>query len=266
MSVGPPVGAIPLLPAPSGSGILWPMVVFSSILLGLVGSLVGWSISQVLFGPLLAMSSKISQQSSGADPGPPRFRVRLMNTSHLRSVIDVRIEARLRLYGLDHDRPGEALILHPGTSADSEMRIRPRTAISITIDTDQLSDFARSRLRELGKQELVERCDAGTLTLTELLEVRPATCVELGCTTKHELAQTRATLHLVTISSDAWSGAQRVRVSPKYEREQVIEAAFCYMNDDGEENIWKPLFALHRRIQLRHQKSDRLRLDVDTAP
>lgn len=199
--------------------------------LGLLGGMVAWAAAQALLRPRIRCSLHISKQPNPSAPCGYAYRVKIKNASFLRSLADVRLQARVYLRHRNESGSTTGRNLRLGTWPSDVFRILPREHVILRIDPAALSSESNDRLRSWG-YDIAERADR---SLEDYLRLPDA----------YFSVQMRGT--------DGWSGAAHFKETPRLRLgdRPILEARFVARRN------WVDR-VVHRLNQHRSEASNKL--------
>jgi hypothetical protein len=179
------------------------------LLIGILGSLIAWWILFRLISPKLIFSERISRAKADDEPGDLAYRVRFENSGR-RAIIDLSIKAILRIRGLNPLRPSNWETTYLPVSFEGDFpyvfpnREKGNRRI-IRIRVKKKNEFERT----VYPTEIREKARDRSLTLDDLLSIG-----------------TQATVQLIALGSDSFSGARKAFFSPGYTRNDIVSHPF----------------------------------------
>ncbi len=179
------------------------------LLLGIGGSLIAWWILFHAITPELIFSKQISRIKVDDEPGGIAYRVKFENAGR-RSIIDLSIVAKLRIPGLNPQRPSSFETTYLPVSFLGQFPYVPSTRLRgnrhlIRIRVKKEGEFERA----VYPTEIKDMAKKGELTLDDLL-----------------LINSQATVQLIAMGYDAFSGARKYFLSHEYTAADIISKPF----------------------------------------
>lgn len=185
------------------------LTILPGFLLGTVSSIVAWATVYHGFSPRLKFSSKISKQAAEDEPGGWAYRVKFENAGR-RAIVDLSVKAKLEIQGLNSKHPNNREVTYLPVSFDGQIQYvepskRKGRRCLIRIRVSKGDEFMRS----IYPTELRSKAENNTLTLEDLLSTGSA-----------------ATVQLIGLGFDSFSGTRKAFFSPVYTREDLVQRAF----------------------------------------
>jgi hypothetical protein len=176
-----------------------------STLLGVAASLAAWAILFHVLRPKLHFSTAVSRVPAEEEVGGFAYRVKLRNPGR-REILDVHLVAKLRIQGLNPERPHNWEVAHLPVSFGGHIPvIHPGTHPLVRIKTSRPDEFTR----RVYPSDIRAKAAAGTIRLEDLLG--------LG---------TRAYVQIIGFGSDSFSGSRRHFISPEYTLASISDRRF----------------------------------------
>jgi hypothetical protein len=167
-----------------------------TLLIGLVGGVAGWALSRAFLGPRLAWSTGITCTEADGPDSKPSYHIKVQNVGWFRSITQIEFTATINFFRTPHNRDSFRIKL----TTNEIPRLIPGQNNVAVLDLASLTDLAKSTLRELGHEDLV---DQDVPTLHALLEALPSDV-------RKPWVAVRA------LATDGWSGANAYRESMQY--------------------------------------------------
>lgn len=193
--------------------MVWDQTV--GLILGLLTSVVSWWVIALWLTPRLKVSSvNRIPQNKEQYPSGYRYRIKIMNRSRLFAVGDLNLQARLVLRGLDKERPEVQTSIYLPVGAETQFPVLTRRCKKhppedwervYTFDIFHMRGNALNRLPEIANAKLGDR----TITLHELLEVRPECFVRFAVVGTHARSGFRRTFSRKFVKGDITEGEFR---------------------------------------------------------
>ena len=176
--------------------------VLVGILIGLSTSMISWIGIQICLRPRLRFGQGVSAFASDHQASGFWYRIKLQNSSWLRSIVDLQLNAYVRVYGLDPQRPKKWTRIPLNMSVEGVPNLAPGENRVAALSTDDLTAATVARLKDYGFKDLA---DNPKRSLRDLME--------LGADNdeKH-----KTQLIVQALGSDGWSGSEYFVASPSY--------------------------------------------------
>lgn len=164
-----------------------------SVALGILGGVIAWALAHALFRPRIRCSLQIIKSPAPSFRCGSSYRVKVKNVSFTRSLVDLKIVARVYMVHRPDREASVGRSLRLATSPADLFILRARDHIGLTVDPGGMSDSAVDRLREWGY------CDVALP----------------GRSLEDLLALPDAYFSLMLQSTDSWSGITRFTETPR---------------------------------------------------